>query len=83
MFAIGPQRTRALALHMSAFIQMRTYTEIYARISADPPPSGAIIFGMWKKIGTATMTTTAITAWFAVVALGLVGQLWPLLEGVP
>ena len=38
---------------------------------------------MWKKIGTATMTTTAITAWFAVVALGLVGQLWPLLEGVP
>jgi len=40
-------------------------------------------FGMWKKIGTATMTTTAITAWFAVVALGLVGQLWPLLEGVP
>jgi len=44
MFAIGPQRTWALALHMSAFIQMRTYTEIYARISADPPPSGAIIF---------------------------------------
>jgi hypothetical protein len=43
MSAIGPYRTWALALHMSAFIQMRTYTEIYARISADPPPSGAII----------------------------------------
>jgi len=34
---------------MSAFIQMRTYTEIYARISADPPPSGAIILACGRR----------------------------------
>jgi hypothetical protein len=44
--------------------------------------SGASLILMWK-MATDTMTATVIAAWFAVVALGLGGQLWPLLEGVP